>query len=142
MVNHPRALTIMLMKRLKHHGIFAGLLGSVFALAAIGMNTRPDDVPSLVLVVVFLFVYLSIAFTILALLRIFRSLGGYSWRPRALRRVAFGVSIVPVLLLILQSIGQLTVQDTLLTLAFAAVAYFYYQRFFVNRAEINNKDVQ
>lgn len=132
----------MYMKRIKINKIFIGLIFCVAALTAIVMNTRPDEVPSFVFVVFFLFLYIAFSLFALVLVRFVRSAGGFRWRSSSMRRFSFGISVVPILLLILQSIGQLTVQDTLLTFSLAVIAYFYYQRFFGKQTNSENNSVQ
>jgi len=50
------------------------------------------------------------------------------WSHSRIRRVIAGAALLPVFLLVLQSIGQLTVRDVLLAGSLALILYFYFAR--------------
>jgi hypothetical protein len=81
--------------------------------------TNPERLPSIFLMLPFglLFIVLVSA--------IYYALGFLGIRPRARLRIGMAAAAVPVLLLVLQSLGQLTPRDTLVVCALGALAYFY-----------------
>ena len=86
------------------------------------IGTNPTQLPSWLLVVPFILLFSaiwSISFSN------FRSHGLSRLRSVRLSLVLAGL---PVSLLLLQSIGQLTVRDIMTILAFFALAYFYISR--------------
>lgn len=109
--------------------IVSAALAGVFAL------TRPDQLPPAVLVVVFGLLYVQLAAFLLLLALIGNKFGQFSWKPAKMRRIAYSLAVLPVFLLLLQSIGQLTWRDFLLSVAFAGLGYFYYSRFFARKSE-------
>lgn len=108
----------------------SGFLASIVGLTLIFTLTTPDRLPLVVLLVVFFMMYIAFAIALFVGLKIVCALGGFSWSDHYLRRLAQTVSVVPVFLILLQSIGQLTPQDVLLTLGVGLLAYFYYRRVF------------
>ncbi|HEV2403254.1 MAG TPA: hypothetical protein VGS08_03575 [Candidatus Saccharimonadales bacterium] len=92
------------------------------ALLALLFLTSPQDVTSVVLILPFAFIF-SISF-----------FGAYPViRARGIsHRARFGVatllSALPTLLLILQSIGQLSLREAITIFAFFFIAYFYMVR--------------
>jgi hypothetical protein len=89
-------------------------------LAVLLGSTQPAKLPSVVLIVPFALMFAILALTI-ALAVGWRH-GGMS--ARALRAGFLGATL-PILLLILQSVGQLTVRDALTLFALFAITYFY-----------------
>jgi hypothetical protein len=104
-------------------------------LAVLFTLTRPEKLPSIMLVVVFFVLYIVIISLLMALALAIRSAGGFNWNYKKLKKAVFGIGLVPIFLLVLQSIGQLTWRDVLLSLVFTAIGYFYYSRFFVTDNE-------
>lgn len=91
------------------------------------MTTNPKKLPSVLLVLPFIFLFLGSFTVVLILLKwLARSkpnlFGVRLGRPKLMATLLVGF---PVLLLILQSIGQLTTKDTLTAVAIFVVAYFY-----------------
>jgi hypothetical protein len=83
------------------------------------MTTDPKNAPSVVLIIPFILLLIILTVGIQLLLR-------YKKWPRSkIWRVSFGAACVPLALLILQSIGQLTLRDALTLIAFFFLAYFY-----------------
>jgi hypothetical protein len=94
---------------------FAGLL-------ILFMATEPTNVPSFILVLPFLLIFIVLLSLFSWLLQKRGMAGRRSWRIGALS------AAIPVALLILQSIGQLTVRDILTIAALFSLSYFYITR--------------
>lgn len=90
--------------------------------------TNPAKLPSILLIAPFLFLFVSIYLTVKEVLSLMRGgdqqkiVGLRASRPRL---IAALIAAFPVLLLVLQSIGQLTAWDVLTVVALFIVAYFY-----------------
>lgn len=82
--------------------------------------TNPETVPPVLLIVPFVLLFISIAGFVPLLLG---RLAG-----RRVTKVGAVVAAVPVVLLVLQSLGQLTVRDMLAVVVLVSVAYFYISR--------------
>jgi hypothetical protein len=92
------------------------------ALALLFISTEPTKVPSLVLVIPFLLIFI-ILLALFALLFQKRGMSvRRSWRIAAL------CAGIPLVLLVLQSIGQLTARDLLTMAALFSLSYFYVSR--------------
>jgi hypothetical protein len=89
-------------------------------LAVLLLTTQPARLPSAVLIVPFALMFAILALTIS--LAIGWRHGGMS--ARALRAGCLG-AILPILLLVLQSVGQLTMRDALTLFALFGITYFY-----------------
>jgi hypothetical protein len=104
--------------------VLAAWLCTVLLLIA----TNPAKLPSALLIAPFLFLYVSIYLTVKEILNLMRGgdqrkiVGLKASRPRL---IAGLIAAFPVLLLVLQSIGQLTAWDVLTVVALFIVAYFY-----------------
>jgi hypothetical protein len=92
-------------------------------LTAMLLFTNPNELPSVLLIVPFLLVFVLLLLTAITIL------GNYSAFGRAKVRVAALIATLPTTLLILQSLGQLTVRDVLAISALLIIGYFYMQRF-------------
>jgi len=86
------------------------------------MGTDPAKVPSFLLIVPFALLFVVLLLTISAFLQH----KGYT-KTRSLQ-VAVLCAATPVLLLVLQSIGQLTIRDILTVAILFALSYFYMSR--------------
>lgn len=95
-------------------GICVGLLFILF------LAVDPNQVPSSFLILPFLLFFLAILFAILLVMYSYSATSG----KKALKVAGLGAS-APTLLLVLQSIGQLTVRDFLVILVLFIVSYFY-----------------
>jgi hypothetical protein len=82
----------------------------------------PRSTPSFVLVVPFVLLF---AILLLIAFRLLRSRGQTS---RASWGIATSIAALPTLLLLLQSIGQLTIRDMITIIALFAIIYFYVVR--------------
>jgi hypothetical protein len=90
--------------------------------------TNPSKLPSALLIAPFILLFLSIYVTVLEVMKLMRGgdlnkiVGLRASRPRLIAGLIAGF---PILLLVLQSIGQLTAWDVLTVVALFIIAYFY-----------------
>lgn len=101
---------------MKLAGLCLLLLGSLL------LTTNPQTLPAVVLILPFIFVFLIVFLTILSLGSGYKVLGA-----KLVRIAVFGAAF-STLILILQSLGQLTLRDVLTILALTLIAYFYMTR--------------
>jgi len=99
----------------------AKIIGScLLILVALLCTTQPDRLPSAVLIVPF-----ALMFVVLALV-IALAIG---WRHGGITskhiRAGCTGAVLPILLLVLQSVGQLTLRDALTLFALFGISYFY-----------------
>jgi hypothetical protein len=94
----------------------------LLGLLVLFITTEPTDVPSFILVLPFLFIFIILLSLISLLLQKRGMSVRRSWRVGAL------FAAIPLTLLILQSIGQLTVRDLLTIAALFSLSYFYITR--------------
>lgn len=90
--------------------------------------SSPARLPSTILVVPFVILFLAVYFTITEGVRLLRGddqSNAVSQRTARSRLIAGLAAALPVLLLTLQSIGQLTVWDTLMVGVLFVITYFY-----------------
>jgi hypothetical protein len=92
------------------------------------LTTDPQKLPSIALVVPFVLLFISLASGFGFLVGLF----GVSKKSRL--RFGLLAGAVPVILLVLGSLGQLTLRDVLVILALFVVAYFYMSRLGVRSA--------
>ncbi|HSX35863.1 MAG TPA: hypothetical protein VLH84_02925 [Patescibacteria group bacterium] len=86
-------------------------------------TTQPHSLPQVVLIAPFILLFVSLALFVAVLL----ALKSKGLTVRHLRLGALAASL-PILLLILQSIGQLTLRDVATTGALFVLGYFYMAR--------------
>lgn len=86
------------------------------------VTTQPSRLPSLMLVVPFVLLFTAIWYFSFSVFQ-----GNNMTRLRS-ARLSLVLAGLPVSLLLLQSIGQLTVRDIVTIFAFFALAYFYISR--------------
>lgn len=90
--------------------------------------TNPSKLPSALLIAPFLLLFISIYISVKEVMHMLRGgeqdkiVGLKAARPRLIAGLIAGF---PVLLLVLQSIGQLTAWDVLTVVAIFIIAYFY-----------------
>lgn len=84
--------------------------------------TNPEGLPSVALIVPFVLLFIVFLAAILILL------GIYAMPRQKKLKVGLIGAAVPVLLLVLQSLGQLTVRDVLAVLVLFCATYFYISR--------------
>ena len=92
-------------------------------------NTDPQKMPSVVLIVPFVLLFVAIFSAIIFLL----GMHGKLPRPKK-ARISAACASVPVVLLVLQSLGQLTPKDMLVIFLLFATSYFYISRLGVHPA--------
>jgi hypothetical protein len=112
-------------RRIVRIGLLVAALALLLALA------NPQAVPSVLLIVPFVLLFFVIFLSVLQVVGFLRSHDDDKIAGFSLRRpwvVAALVAGIPVLMLILQSIGQLTVRDVVTILVLFSVAYFYIAR--------------
>jgi hypothetical protein len=95
---------------------------SSIILLLILLTTDPKNLPSTVLIVPFLLLFIGLVSASSYLLGVI----GVGKKSRL--KFSLMVGAVPVVLLVLQSLGQLTLRDGLVIFAFFAVAYMYISR--------------
>lgn len=108
------------MKLMKRTGIISGVCFGL--LLVLFVATDPGQVPSFMLVLPFLLLFIML-FSLAVLMFQRRGMS----TVRSVRVGAFCAGI-PLLLLILQSIGQLTLRDVLTIGALFLISYFYISR--------------
>ncbi len=95
-----------------------GIMG--FALLALLTTTQPARLPSVVLIVPFVLLFAILALTISLLL---------AWQHKTVSfkiiRTSCMAALLPTLLLVLQSVGQLTLRDAVTLVALFLLTYFY-----------------
>lgn len=101
--------------------IFIGCLPLTMVLVLF-LSTDASKVPSPVLILPFIMLFIGISGMTAILLHLQGVSRSRSWR------VGLVIAAVPLILLILQSIGQLTVRDLLTIAVLLAVSYFYVSR--------------
>jgi len=84
--------------------------------------TDPNKVPSFILILPFLLLFVSLLLLVSVLLR-WQGMG----KARSIR-LSVVFSSIPLILLVLQSIGQLTVRDVLTMAVLFTLSYFYVSR--------------
>lgn len=98
------------------------ILASMVGLLLLMIFTQPARLPAFILVAPFVLLSTALA---LIFVRIFR------WQGMALAksvRMGLIATLLPMLVLVLQSLGQLTMRDLCTILAIFAIAYFYLSR--------------
>jgi hypothetical protein len=98
------------------------MAGCAFALFCLLATTQPDKMPSLMLVVPFILLFVVLWLGTAKMLQ-YAGISG----NRSMHAAMLGAGLA-VLLLVLQSLGQLTMRDTLTTFALFAIGYFYLSR--------------
>jgi len=95
-----------------------GLAG--LALVTLITTTEPARLPSVVLILPFVLMFAILALTIAMFI---------AWRKGSVTfstiRAGCLTALLPILLLVLQSVGQLTLRDGLTLVALFAITYFY-----------------
>lgn len=106
-----------------------GSLGLYFILVVFLFTTNPNDIPSFFLIVPFILLFIANFLIVLLILGALRANSGYAavrfTRPRVMAVLIGGF---PVLLLVLQSIGQLTVRDATIACIILVLTYVYVMR--------------
>lgn len=99
----------------------AKIIGTCLLVLAVFLSTtQPQRLPSAVLIMPFALLFVMLA--LLVALAIGWRHGGVTSRHI---RIGCTSAVLPVLLLVMQSVGQLTLRDALTLFALFAIAYFY-----------------
>jgi hypothetical protein len=101
---------------------YAVPLASFLILVALLLSTQPNTLPSIVLIVPFVLIFVFI-WTIS-----FMTFRKYAVSKLRSVRLSLVLAGLPVSLMLLQSIGQLTIRDVITILLFFSLAYFYISR--------------
>lgn len=87
-------------------------------------TTNPENLPLPLLMLPFILLFMALYFgSQLVLINLLPNIG-----RRAVRGVGVALAILPVLLLVLQSISQLTIRDLLITLGLIGLLIFYFRK--------------
>src|SRR6187551_3471937 len=92
---------------------------SLLALLVLFFAVDPNKVPAFILIIPFVLLFTILLTGLMYALEI-KGMG----EAKSLRMAILGASL-PILLLVLQSIGQLTIRDVLTVLLLFLLAYFY-----------------
>lgn len=95
---------------------------SILTLLALFLLTSPSQLPSVFLITPFFLLFAIILVTVIVIL----SKNGVSRSRR--HRVSLLIATPVVLLLVLQSLGQLTLRDTAVVMILFGLGYFYISR--------------
>jgi hypothetical protein len=115
------------MRSARKYYVYIRIVIPLAALVIFMTTTNPQALPSVLLVMPFVLFFLTVYMTMLALFELSgmmhgRIFGSGLIRPRVVAGLVAGF---PTLLLVLQSIGQLTPKDALTATGIFIVAYFY-----------------
>ena len=91
------------------------------------LSTDPQELPSVFLILPFIFIFVIILTLVTGVLSIFGQ--GQASTHKAKFKAGMICASAPVLLLVLQSLGQLTIHDLLAVSVLFGVSYFYLSRF-------------
>jgi len=112
-----------------HRTIILGI-ATTAGLVVMLLMTSPEHLPPAVFIGFFMLLY-GFCYSFLALAGIvFNRLRIIQWSTRRVSRTALAIASLPVFLLVLQSIGQLTLKDVLLTSGLFILLYLYFGRVF------------
>ncbi len=84
------------------------------------VTVNPEKLPLVLLLLPFGLIFLVLYMTLTLILDTF-----FKIKPQPKRLVAFSISVMPVLLLIIQSITQLTLRDVLLSMSIVVIVVWY-----------------
>lgn len=90
--------------------------------------TNPDKIPAIIFVVVFVLLYGLFVSLGLLVLSVLRRVEILMWQRSKIIKTAFSVAGLPFILLLLQSLGQLTIKDVFLVMILFFLLYFYFSR--------------
>lgn len=111
------------------------ILSAIIGCSLLFVATNPESVPSALFIGVFVLVYGFVYGVMLLIGAGLRTFGVITWTEKRLHRTVLALACYPVFLLILQSIGQLTVRDVILATGFFVLAYLYAGRVFLEAAK-------
>ena len=96
------------------------LLGIYLVVLVFFISVNPEKLPLILLLLPFLLIFLVMYLSLIFVLDTF-----FKIKSQPKRLIAFSVSIMPVLLLIIQSITQLTLRDVLLSISIVVIVVWY-----------------
>ncbi len=112
----------------KRNSELLGLAGMWSGLFIFMSSTDPTKLPAILLIAPILWMFLCIVYTIFVLQRVL-----YNSQNEAINKKRIGSAVliasVPTVLLLLQSIGQLTAKDLALVLILVGIGFAYLKRF-------------
>lgn len=113
------------MRTIKHYAILS--LAGLIVLGGLFATTNPEQLPSAALFLVFIGLYIFLGSSSVLIISVLSGKRSevVSWRTQ---KAIWSLTVVPVFLLLLQSIGQLTVRDVLLALALTTLGFAYAKR--------------
>lgn len=113
---------------MKRYTALGLLIASLTGLGAIMFGMSPEQAPPYVSILIFLLLYGAVSALLFFVLQLVRFLGVFHWNSRRMWRYALMGAVVPVLILLLQSIGQLTPRDIVLLVIFFGAIVLYLRR--------------
>lgn len=112
----------MIIKRLTAATVLLGIL------IVLATTTSPANLPAAVFIGVFIAIY-GVCFLVFSAVGLgAKKVGLLGWHRQKIQRLAGFSAGLLVFLLGLQSIGQLSLRDILLTIGLTALLYFYFNR--------------
>jgi hypothetical protein len=109
----------------KHSSI---LVASIATLLLYVNLVDPRTIPPVATFAVFGLLYVVFSQLLIVALAGLRYVLLTKWQTSTIRRVAYSLALLPTFLLLLQSVGQLTVRDALLASALTVLLYAYTYR--------------
>ena len=103
------------------------LLGFYLLVGLFFLVFNPNNLPLIMYVVPFVLVFILIYQTTNLLLDVF-----FSFKPKQKRIIQLVISIMPVVMLVIQSITQLTLRDVVLCLAITTIMVWYGARVYAD----------
>lgn len=111
--------------------IYKNILVSVIVLVLLGFlmtATSPDNLSAPLLGLFFMLLYVLVVSLLVLGMQLLKAFHIIKFPILKMIRLAAIGSIVPIFVLLLHSIGQLTVRDVLLVIIFFALLHFYFSR--------------
>lgn len=99
---------------------------SSICLGILFVCTSPERLPAVMFIVLFAALYSLILSILMLIGQALQVTDIISWSVARIRRTAAIVTCLPVFLLVLQSIGQLTARDVLITSSLFVLLYMYF----------------
>lgn len=115
---------------LKRYLIYTLIITLVLVLVLVFVD--PTKLSSTLLFAVLALIYGWFVLSIMCILLVCKLLTRVGWQIGTIRRVALSAALLPTFLLLLQSVGQLTPRDTIISVVLTLLIYFYSQRMFVS----------
>jgi len=97
---------------------------SYIILALLLLTTNPEKMPLPVIIIPFVVILICLFLTINIIIRYVIS----DLKPKSRFRISLALSAFPVLIIVLQSVNQLTIKDTLITIGLFLLLIFYFKK--------------